>query len=56
MIFTSTDSSTFSVDFDELLQRGKMDIAHVSTKQIKIQHLKGIFQNLTTGRQVKMLI
>jgi histidinol dehydrogenase len=30
MIFTSTDSSTFTAEFDELLQRGKMDMAHVS--------------------------
>ena len=30
MIFTSSDSATFSAEFDELLQRGKMDIAHVS--------------------------
>lgn len=30
MIFTTTNSSTFSAEFDELLQRGKMDMAHVS--------------------------
>lgn len=30
MIFTASDSATFSAEFDELLQRGKMDIAHVS--------------------------
>jgi len=31
MIFTKTNSSTFASEFDELLQRGKMDMAHVST-------------------------
>ncbi len=31
MIFTTTNSSTFTQEFDELLQRGKMDMAHVST-------------------------
>jgi len=31
MIFTSTAASTFSSEFDELLQRGKMDMAHVSS-------------------------
>ncbi len=30
MIFTNTDSSNFANEFDELLQRGKMDMAHVS--------------------------
>ncbi len=30
MIFTSSDLATFPAAFDELLQRGKMDIAHVS--------------------------
>ena len=30
MIFTKTSNSEFSAQFDELLQRGKMDIAHVS--------------------------
>jgi len=30
MIFTSSDSATFTVAFNELLQRGKMDMAHVS--------------------------
>lgn len=36
MIFTSTASSTFTQQFDELLQRGKMDMAHVSTIVAKI--------------------
>jgi histidinol dehydrogenase len=31
MIFTSTLSQNFETQFDELLNRGKMDIAHVST-------------------------
>ena len=31
MIFTSTQASDFKAQFDELLQRGKMDMAHVST-------------------------
>lgn len=31
MIYTSTNSSSFQAEFDELLQRGKMDIAHVSS-------------------------
>ncbi len=31
MIFTNTQSSHFSKEFEELLQRGKMDIAHVSS-------------------------
>jgi len=31
MIFTSTDSPSFQVEFEELLQRGKMDIEHVSS-------------------------
>jgi len=31
MIFTSTDSTTFQAQFAELLQRGKMDMAHVSS-------------------------
>jgi len=31
MIFTTTNSSTFTSEFDELLQRGKMDMAHVSS-------------------------
>ena len=31
MIFTSTLSQNFETQFDELLARGKMDIAHVST-------------------------
>ena len=31
MIFTKTDASTFQGEFEELLQRGKMDMAHVST-------------------------
>ena len=30
MIFTTTSSSSFKLEFDELLQRGKMDMAHVS--------------------------
>ena len=30
MIFTTTTASTFQKEFKELLQRGKMDIAHVS--------------------------
>ena len=30
MIFTTTNSASFSEQFDELLQRGKMDMAHVS--------------------------
>ena len=30
MIFTTTNSSTFTQEFDELLGRGKMDMAHVS--------------------------
>lgn len=30
MIFTNTNNAGFAVEFDELLQRGKMDIAHVS--------------------------
>jgi histidinol dehydrogenase len=30
MIFTTTKNATFQKDFEELLQRGKMDIAHVS--------------------------
>ena len=31
MIFTTTNSSTFTQEFDELLGRGKMDMAHVSS-------------------------
>ena len=31
MIFTTTTSSTFTHEFEELLQRGKMDMAHVSS-------------------------
>ncbi len=31
MIFTTTKSSTFTHEFDELLQRGKMDMAHVGS-------------------------
>ncbi len=31
MIFTNTQSSHFCQEFEELLQRGKMDIAHVSS-------------------------
>ena len=31
MIFTTTDSSTFESEFNELLQRGKMDMAQVSS-------------------------
>ena len=31
MIFTTTSASTFTKEFDELLQRGKMDMAHVSS-------------------------
>ncbi|MDF1874607.1 histidinol dehydrogenase [Sulfurimonas sp. SAG-AH-194-I05] len=31
MVFTNTSSKTFSKEFDELLQRGKMDMAHVSS-------------------------
>lgn len=31
MIFTTTKNATFQKDFEELLQRGKMDIAHVSS-------------------------
>jgi len=31
MIFTTTTASTFTKEFDELLQRGKMDMAHVSS-------------------------
>ena len=31
MIFTTTNSATFASEFDELLQRGKMDMAHVSS-------------------------
>ena len=31
MIFTTTSSSTFTHEFNELLQRGKMDMAHVSS-------------------------
>jgi len=31
MIFTDTQSSSFAKEFEELLGRGKMDIAHVST-------------------------
>ena len=30
MIFTTTSSSNFNSEFEELLQRGKMDMAHVS--------------------------
>ena len=30
MIFTNSKSTDFKADFDELLQRGKMDIASVS--------------------------
>ena len=30
MIFTNTNNADFTHEFDELLQRGKMDIAHVS--------------------------
>ena len=31
MIFTTTNTSTFESEFKELLQRGKMDMAHVSS-------------------------
>ncbi|MEA2099857.1 MAG: histidinol dehydrogenase, partial [Campylobacterota bacterium] len=31
MIFTTTNSNDFTSQFDELLQRGKMDMAHVSS-------------------------
>jgi len=31
MIFTTTQTSTFEEEFNELLQRGKMDMAHVSS-------------------------
>ena len=31
MIFTNSKSSNFKAEFDELLSRGKMDIASVST-------------------------
>jgi histidinol dehydrogenase len=31
MVFTTTDSSTFTSDFNTLLERGKMDMAHVSS-------------------------
>ncbi len=31
MIFTTTNASTFELEFNELLQRGKMDMAHVSS-------------------------
>ncbi len=31
MIFTTTSSNNFSIEFEELLGRGKMDMAHVST-------------------------
>ena len=30
MIFTTSNSSTFAAEFEELLGRGKMDMAHVS--------------------------
>jgi len=36
MIFTRTDASTFTTQFNELLERGKMDMAHVSTIVEKI--------------------
>jgi len=48
MIFTSTASSTFGEQFDELLQRGKMDMDHVSTIVAKI------IQEIKTDKNVAL--
>ncbi len=52
MIFTNTQSSHFSQEFEELLQRGKMDIAHVSSivgniiDEIKTQKNQALKQHI----------
>jgi histidinol dehydrogenase len=52
MIFTTTQSSSFKAEFAELLGRGKMDIAHVSTivstiiEEIKEQKNKALFTHI----------
>jgi len=48
MIFTTTDSPTFQIEFEELLQRGKMDMADVSTI------VGGIIQEIKTDKNVAL--
>jgi len=51
MIFTNSKSSNFNIEFEELLGRGKMDIANVSTivgniiNEIKEKKNKSIYTN-----------
>ena len=44
MIFTTTDSSTFATEFDELLKRGKMDMVHVGSI------VQGIIDEIKSGK------
>jgi histidinol dehydrogenase len=52
MIFTDTKSRTFQAEFDELLGRGTMDIAHVSTivstiiNEIKAEKNEALFAHI----------
>lgn len=53
MIFTTSDATTFPEEFDELLERGKMDMDHVSSivgniiSEIKTEKNKALTKHIT---------